>query len=546
MIRLKLVLMIMAAMLLCGCGAAGMSDSKAAGEGGDWDYTGPGDPSSGNNEEQEPPPPETEIDFSYKAPQASEHYVYVAATSRDSLVRIDAESLEIRLIPVGGQPTRVATLPAGDVALVINSGTQDLSWVVSSPDDDQVETIDMIPDVNAIAVSPDGEYAIVYYNDLQADPGDPEGDRQTIAIVSLVNNKPQMVMVSIGFRPTAVYFHESMPRAYLITDDGISIIDLDEAENGDISTIVPVSDDIMEDPALREVLVTDNGKYAVVRHLAFARLTAVDLHSGQLKSLELAGLPTDVDLIPGEDDRVLVVLRESGLAYIMDLKKMVEGTGRDEEEDPAVDGLVEIDIKGSFAGAAVVTEDGSRAVLYTTLGGIKAASIMDLTSEDYDWKPYPVQKAVAGVAVSPEGLTAVVLHEKETFDPADADYVKDVASSEGFTLFDLETGYRKLIQTDHRWTDYLFVREETGEDLAAYILAPDLAGYSHQVLSVDLQTYLVDKTVLISEPTALVFVPKSRKVAVAQEHQNGRVTFIDVDTKETYSVTGYELNGLIN
>lgn len=541
MIRILTILVLIMGVTFLGCGAGDMASSKEGAA--DWDenHGNTQEPTS-PGEGEEPPPPETEIDFSYKAPQASEHYVYVAATSRDSLVRIDAETLEIRLIPVGGQPTRVATLPAGDVALVINSGTQDLSMVVSSAEDDEVSTIDMLPDVNAIAVSPDGEYAIVYYNDLQADPGDPEGDRQTVAVVSLKDGEPNMVMVSIGFHPTAVYFHESMPRAHLVTDDGISVIDLDEAQNGDISTIVPVSDDIMEDASLREVLITDNGKYAVVRNLAHPKLAVVDLHSGQLKSMELDGLPTDVDLIPGEDDKALVVLREAALAYIIDLDLLVAA---DEEGDRA-DATVEIDIDGSYAGAAVVTEDATRAVLYTTVGGVKAVSLMDLTAKDYDWKPYPVQKGVAGVAVSLEGMTAVVLHEKESFDPADTDLSKSIASSEGFTLFDLETGYRKLIQSEHRWTEYLFVKEATGADLGAYILAPDPAGYSHQVLNIDLQTYLVDKTLLISEPTSLVFVPKSRKVAVAQEHENGRVTFIDVDTKETYSVTGYELNGLIN
>jgi len=51
---------------------------------------------------------------------------------------------------------------------------------------------------------------------------------------------------------------------------------------------------------------------------------------------------------------------------------------------------------------------------------------------------------------------------------------------------------------------------------------------------------------LYSEPNSLLFVPASRKVAIAQEHTNGRITFIDVDDGAVETKTGFELNGLIH
>ena len=538
-----------------GSGGWGGNEVSSAADAAAW---GPGD----NEEPWEPPPPEEEIDFDFKAPQASEHYVYVAATARDSLVRIDAESLEIRLIPVGGQPTRVATLPAGDVALVINSGTQDFSIVYSEPEDDIVTTLDMLPYVNAISVSPDGEYAIVYYNDEQAAPGEPVGDFQTVAVVSMDGMDGEVAYVSTGFHPTAVFFHQSSPLAYLVTDDGISVIKLDKVKRGDITEIVQVSDDYSEDPSMREVLVTDNGKYAVVRNLALPKVTVVDIHSGDLRYKAVEGLPTDVDLIPGQN-QALLLLREQGLAYIADLAAIIEAPpepeeppetddpperddppedDEEEEEDPT---LAKIDIAGSNAGAAVVTRDGSAAVLYTTVGGVKAVTVMDLTTETFEWKAFPVQKAVVGVGVSQQGGTALVLHEAESYAADASELEKTIATTEGFTLFDLHTGYRKLIQTKHRWTQQLFTSGEDDLDLKAYVLTPDPVDLTHYVLSVDLATYIADEILLASSPTSMVFVPKSRKVAVSQDHENGRITFIDVDSSETYSVTGYELNGLI-
>lgn len=544
-------LVVLAALLATyGCGAAEAGRSgggddyayRGGGGTGEWEHDAALSSSDSSDASYDIPEPEEEIAYDFKAPQASEHYVYIAATARDSLVRIDAETLEIRLIPVGGRPTRVATLPVGDVALVINSGTQDFSVVSSTTAADDVRTVEMLPYVNTIAVAPSGKYAIVYYNDQNAAPDEPVGDFQTVAVISLaIEGEVDVDYVSTGFHPTAVYFHATDAVAYLVTDDGISVLDLKDVKNGDITPIVGVSKDGMDDPDLREVLVTPDGQYAVVRNLASPEIAVVDLVTGVLSAQALDGLPTDLDLIPGKD-RILVMLREQSLAYVVDLGDLVTVPGEGEELPEAA---VPIDIAGTSAGAAVVTSDGKTAVLYTTIGGVRSVAVLSLTHEPYKWKHYPVQKGVVGVAASLKGTTALVLHQAEA--ALDATTLeKTIAASEGFTLFNLESGYRKLIQAEHRWSDYLFVTDDKDHDLKAYILTPDTYGLSHQVLSVDLGTYIVEKLPLASWPESMVFVPASRKVAIAQEHENGRLTFVDVDTDETWSVTGYELNGLID
>jgi hypothetical protein len=535
---------------LIACGDAGMGSSKSSsadnssgyggGNGGDeneWPQE-PGSADAGASSDYgAPPAPELEFNFDLKAPQASEHYVFIAATDRDSLVRITAdESLEIRLIPVGGQPTTVATLADQDVALVINSGTHDLSIVRSTEESDIVKTLDILPYANVIRVSPDGRYAIVYYSEEAAESTDPVGDFQTVAVINVQEDKEEVMQISTGFHITGVYFHESLAIAYLVTDDGVSVMDLEGVDDGDITPIVNVAGNPLEDPSMREVLITSSGDYAVVRNLALPQLTVVDLESGDMTSVEVAGLPTDVDLIPGSN-RFLAVLREQGLAYVVDLDGVLA-----EEEDA----VAEIDVGGSLSGAALVTPDGSRAVLYTTIGGIKALALLDLNKEGYPWQSYPVQKSVVAVAVSDAGSTAVVFHEAESFNADASGLDKTIAGAQGFTLFDLDSGYRKLIQTDHYWTSHLFVVDSKGNDEKAYVLTPDAAQLSHSVQQIDLDTYIVEPLTIASAPTSMVYVPTSRKVAVAQDHLNGRLTFIDVDSGEQYSVTGYELNGLIH
>jgi len=534
-----------------GCGSAGMDSAASEWNGADASGTGwggyedaavaPSEDVAVSADYGPPPTPEEEMILNLKAPQASQNYVYIAATERDSLVRISADDPpEIDIIPVGGHPTIVATVPGSDTALVINSGTQDLSIVRTKDGKDDVTTLDVLPYVNLLAVSPDGKFAIAYYNDLAAEPGDPVGDFQTVSVVILKEGDDQARLVSTGFHITDVYFHQAKPIAYLVTDDGISVLELDKVKDGVITPIIAVSEDPLDDPEMREVLITEDGDYAVVRNLAEPEISVVDLETELIVTAEVKGLPTDVDLIPGVD-KVLLTLREQGLAYVADLKKLQAGDD---------DALASIDIEGSQAGAAVVTADGTRAVLYTTVGKVKALAVMDLTVPEYPWKSWPVQKGVVGVAVSLEGTTAIVFHEAEGYTADSSSVEKTIAKTEGFTLFNIESGYRKLIQTDHRYTQHLFVADEQAGDLAAYVLTPDpfggAYGVTHSVQAVDLATYISTPVPIASEPVAMVYIPLARKVAVAQDHQNGRITFIDVDTGKTWSVTGYEINGMIH
>mgnify|MGYP002640410326 CR=1 FL=1 len=481
------------------------------------------------------PAQEEEMDFDFQAPQASEHYVYVAATARDSLVRINAETLDIRLIPVGGAPTQVATLPAGDVAVVLNSGTDDLSIVRSTEESDDVTTLEILPHLNTIEISPDGRHAIVFYNHKRAEQYDPVGDLQTILVISLTDGNEAVSRVSTGFHPTDVFFHDSLPMAYLITDDGVGILDLEDTQDGDITPVVAVADDLMEDPELREVVVTADGEYALVRNQGSASLGVVSLVDETIHTTQLPGIATDVDLVPGKH-QALLVLREESLALVVDLEGLMA------EEEDAVE---TVDISGTQAGAAVVSRDGNRAVLYSTVGGTKAVSVLDLVEAGHPWTAVPVQKTVVGVDISPLGTTAVIFHEAQGPTEGESDVDQTVAMSNGFTLFQLETGYRKLIQTEDPWTNHLFVSSQTADE-RLYVLTPDPHDVSHVLQSVDLDTFIRERMPMAARPESMVYVAKSGKVAVSQEHLNGRISFVDVSTDEVYSVTGYELNGMIH
>lgn len=518
-----------------GCGAEAWDSANG---GSVWDdMNGSSDAAASDvSGAEDAPLPEQELDLGLQAPQAGLHYVFVAASERDSVVRIDAESLSIRVIPVGGRPTRVATLPGTDNALVINSGTQDLSIIRSSQSDDIVKTVDILPHSNTIVVAPDGKHALVFYSEKMAESGDPVGDFQTVSLVRLVEGEETMMKVSTGFRPSSVFFEKDDPVAYLVTDDGIGVLDLSKAKNGTITPIVPVSSNPTEDPARREVQIESNGEYAVVRYQDEDSLRVVDLAGNGISIIPLEDGATDVDFIPGSA-KALVVMREIEKAAVLDLDKAF---GPSPEEAVSV-----IQLGGARVGASVVSSDGSRAVLYTTVGTEKAVAILDLSVEGFPVTYYPLQKAVVGADLSPDGKTALLLHKSEDVPSGTSGLSGIILKSNGFTLLDMDTGYRKLIQTQQPWSQYLFVGGEE-LDRRVFVLTPDPQNKEHELVLVGLTDYLQATFPLISMPSSMVYVPLSNKIAVAQEHPSGRISFVDVLEGTVYSVTGYEISGYIH
>jgi DNA-binding beta-propeller fold protein YncE len=478
--------------------------------------------------------PEEEMEFDFETAAASEHYVYIPVSVTDSVVRVDAESLQIRIIPVGINPKKIVTLAGQDVAVVLNTGSDDLTIITSSPEEDEVLTLDGLRGCNQLIASPDGRAVLAYYDDLKHLSGEEIGDFQTLLVLRFSESgvlDGDAVQVSIGFNPTKVAFDDSGDRAFVVTNDGISVLELNDLAQGNIAATTPVSTNPLEEPKDREVFITSDGEYAVVRDVANPEIRIVDIASGDLDTVLLPGLPTDLDLVPGSS-LCLIMMREQSLAALIDLS------------DPtSEDSFKEIDISGTAAGAAVISENGELAVMYSTTAIQKSVAVMDLNDSDEAPMLYSVQKEIVGVSLSPDGSHALLLHEANQND-SDLD---SVANSEGYTLLDLHSGYRKLLLTDSRWSRFSFVPDADGLDSKLFVLLPsDGSGSDHEVQAVDLETYLVERTRLHSVPDSLLLVPASRKMAINQDHPNGRISFLDVDLGGIETKTGFELNSLIH
>ena len=102
--------LILLSSLLAGCsaeyGSAKESWSGDTSSNGDWasDDTG-----GGGEAPQDTAPPEQEDDFLKLEPAATDAYVFVANTSRNTVTRIAVPSLAVLTTEVGKIPTRVVT-----------------------------------------------------------------------------------------------------------------------------------------------------------------------------------------------------------------------------------------------------------------------------------------------------------------------------------------------------------------------------------------------------------------------------------------------------
>ena len=66
-----------------------------------------------------------------------------------------------------------------------------------------------------------------------------------------------------------------------------------------------------------------------------------------------------------------------------------------------------------------------------------------------------------------------------------------------------------------------------------------------EVARLNLENFIVDSTSVGSHPVEIGAVMGTGKIYVSQEHNLGRISFIDVNTHQLHTVTGFQLNSQV-
>jgi len=455
---------------------------------------GDGDADADGDGDEEPwIPPEVEYEFG--APSGGFRYVYVALTHLDTVARVDSETLDVVSIPVGDIPSHLATVHGEDVAVVLNVGSSSVSILRTDGGVDDIVTLTTPPRLNRLVLSPLGGSALGYF--VLEDPrADDIGSFQDMAVIRLTEGEEEVINVSVGFRPRRVIFSDDDRFAYVITEDGISVVDLDAAVEGYVAPTVPVTFDPFEEGRPAEVIVSPDGTYAFVRWDGLALVRSVDLSSGELIETPLPGVPTDIDLsVTGE--HLVAVIRETSQVALMDVP---DGIGD-------VEALRLVDCAPLTVGSAVLIPGSNRVLVFTNATNQEAIALVNL--ETGEVQAALLRKAVRAVAVAPDGRNALVIHNRLPGEPlATDDFETQLDKRPGFSVLSLESLFVKLQLTEADAGSFAFFPDGA----SAYVIVADRGSNLREIDRIDLDSFLVTPVNVGSHPVEIGAVPGTHRV----------------------------------
>jgi hypothetical protein len=306
-----------------------------------------------------------------------------------------------------------------------------------------------------------------------------------------------------------------------VTQDGIDILDLTAAPARTKS--VPISDTPNEDPGTRDVVVTKDGAYAFVRRENQAVVTAVALETGTRTSITLAGPVTDLDL-NDKGDQAVAVVRSLSQAVILPIPGIVAA--------PASGTTVTV--TGETFGSVVIAPGGARALLYTNASAVERVTILDLPNAQA--RTVRLYSPVLGVFATPDAQHAVVLHDKTSASSSGGSGAGATGAPGAFSLVPIgQVLPAKIVTTLAPPTAVA-----TTNDRAIIAERDDKTGVYGAYLA-RMPELMVERLALASPPIAVGVVAGAKRAFVAQQHPEGRLTFVDLETGTARTLTGFEL-----
>ena len=462
---------------------------------------------------------EEESDFLALRPATTNTYVFVANPDRNTVTRINVETLEVMTVEVGVEPSIVETSRDYSRAVTFNKGSDSISVITTETLD--VSDISIRKNLNQMKMSEDGDWAICYHDVNAEGGGSSSGGAisfNAISIVDLENQEHFEAMA--GSYPHDVQYTADGDMAVIISDDYLSVVDL--TEETPIPTRIAIAEDLVNPPRAEEVLLDPDGRYAIVRQYGVNDLVLVDLQEGAASPVSLLAVgenPTDMDVSP-DGTEAIVVARGSKELWIYDL------------EDPTIDPIVIALPEEEVFGSLILSPDSSQGLLYSTASGESKMGIWERSVDEITVRG--LVKPVSSVGISPTGETAVVFHPASNGDtPSDSQFYNHYALS----LVDLgdffTSAYQLVAEPDS------FASTPDGK-IGFYTMKNqpylELLNY---------QTFVPSEIRLPSNPVHLGTLPDTNTAFISQEHDLGRISFYNTDEEDLQTITGFELNAAI-
>lgn len=500
--------------------------------------------------------PELELEENFRAPVVSGSYLWTANPETNRVALLHASTLSIDVLEGGNGPTFLAPLPGGDQgggALVINVHggdasifRHDLGASLGGASGSGVteERSRIQAGASAWAVGESGRFAVAWSR-FQDDLKGPLDGYQDLTILDLARAEVVATRLSVGFRPTQVVLNRQETRAYVVCKPGLSVIDLEMDPPRVVREFMLPEDDT---GLSRDVSLTPDGRLALVRVTGDEELRILDTEDASVAVVTLPREVTDLDLSSDGGLAVAVMRGTPGGAVPVDPElggngglggQGGEGGGTSIGEDSLVALLpvpgiqdapadFEVISMSELVGSAVVAADARVALLYTNAVANSHLTILDL--ENSSTRVVDVTAPIQAAFLTPDGAHAVTV-------------MTPPPGSQAAGAFALVPVSRELpVRIEGTDTVPRFVAVS---DQSALLTTWGSKTVAAKTLLGRFPGLVVDTITLSAEPLASGLILDEHRGFVAEAHPQGQVTFIELDSGQAKTVTGFELSSQV-
>jgi len=394
-------------------------------------------------------------------------------------------------------------------------------------------TVPVQKGASAWTVGRAGSFAIAWSRSGEAllDSGD---GYQDLTVFDFSGEELVAQELSVGYRPSRVVINDEETHAFIVSDPGISVVSLVGAIAVEREIFLP--EETSGQP--RDIVFSKDGRHAMVRRGGSDEILVVDTQTDERKTIQFPGSITDLDV--SDDGSVAVAVVRSGESLgsgagggagapgVSELRSIVGLIDVSEvfSDQPSVEFLETEERVGS----AVVALDGTAVLLFTN--ATRSDRLTILQTESKSFRVVDVRAPVQAAFLSDDATFAVTLMNSPT----------GSAKAGAFALVPVDRELPPRIEGTDTPPEFVSLSSDPGRALVTTRSSLSTRASTYFARFPELQ---VDKVPLPSRPLSSGIVPGAERAFVAQEHPEGRVTFVALDSGAEQTVTGFELTGKV-